>query len=123
MTPRRAARRFVREMTDFIFGDFLDLMEPGGETDHSFKRIEKAIRRRLGLTKHDTLALQQALIDALPKKHREAARAAANRLSDAETEGMLVRENAAYLVGIEVGRTLQGKRPRKKEPQHGGPGL
>jgi hypothetical protein len=123
MTPRRAARRFVREMTAFVFGDFLDLMEPGGETDHSFERIEKAIRRRLGITKQDTLALRQAVIDAVPKEHRKATQEAANHLSDAETEALLVRENAAYLVGIEVGRTLQGKRPRKKEPQHGGPGL
>lgn len=123
MNPRRAARQFVREMTAFVFGDFLDLMEPGGETDDSFKRIEKAIRRRLGLVKQDTLALQQAIVDAVPKEYRKAVQKAANRLSVAETEHLLVRENAAYFVGIEVGRTLRGRRPRKREPQHGGPGL
>lgn len=123
MNPRQAARRFVREMTAFVFGDFLDLIEPGGETDNSFTRIEKAIRRRLGLVKQDTLALQRAVVDVVPKEHRKAVQKAVNRLSNAETEYLLVRENAAYFVGIEVGRTLRGRSPRKREPQHGGPAL
>lgn len=123
MNPRRIAHRFIREMTAFVFGDFLDLVAPGGEADHQFDRLEKAIRRRFGLAKHDIVGLQDAVAKAAPKRHRKAVLDAVSRLSEAETDNLSVRQNAAYLVGIEVGLRLRGHAPRKRDPQHGGASL
>jgi hypothetical protein len=108
MKPARAARQFIRVVTSYR--DFLDLVEPmDGEEKikTAFKKVERSVWRVERIKPQDMLKLSDAVENCVPKKHRKAVRKALNDLSVAETNYLLVREQTAYLVGLEMGRRLR----------------
>lgn len=105
MKPSRAARNFVRVVTSHH--DFIDLVEPiDGEqrVKVAFRKVEKAVWRSERLKPQDTVKLGNAVLESVPKKRRKKLAKAFEAYERAETNYLLVREQTAYLVGLEMGR-------------------
>lgn len=119
MTPRDAARRFARLVLRATFGDMLDLADPhdgnhgadAGARRAAYADVESVVRRRFRAT-HDLNALEQAVRLAAPDERREAVSAAVSKLSDAVVDEVTVKQQAAYAVGVAVGRALRGPASR-----------
>jgi hypothetical protein len=120
MTPRDAARRFVRLVLRTTFGDMLDLRDPhdgnyeANARAHraAYAEVESAVRRRFRAT-HDLDALEQAVRLAAPEEQREAVATAVSKFSDAVIDEISVKQQAAYVVGIAVGRALRASASRE----------
>jgi hypothetical protein len=102
---RVLARAFVRRVVQHVFADFLDLVEREG-TDSYYKAIEDSVRQQNKFLSHDLLILEEAVRRAVPEPCRADIATALNRLSNAYTDELVVREQTAYLVGLAVGQTF-----------------
>jgi hypothetical protein len=107
MKPSRAARSFVRFAT--THRDFLDLIEPidGSEKIRRAFKVERAVWRTEGGNRRDAVKLGRAVLNSVPKRHRERLWKAFDAYVTAETTSLLVREQTAYLVGLEMGRRMR----------------
>lgn len=102
---RVLAQAFVRRVIHHVFADFLDLAEREG-TDSYYKAIEDSVRRHNKFPSHDLVVLEEAVRQAVPEPHRADVASVLNRLSNAYTDELVVREQTAYLVGLTVGQTF-----------------
>jgi hypothetical protein len=105
MNPRRAARRFARLVTEHR--SFLDLVEGvvhEQQVTQAFAAVEKAVWRSERLQRQNDLQLAKAVLASVPAKRRKKLAEAFAAYQNAESNYLLVREEAAYLVGVEVGR-------------------
>jgi hypothetical protein len=102
---RILAGAFVRRVIHHVFADFLDLTEREG-TDSYYKAIEDSVRRQNKFSSHDLVVLEEAVQQAVPEPYRADMAIALNRLSNAYTDELVVREQTAYLVGLTVGQTF-----------------
>ncbi len=108
MKPSRAARRFVQVATSRR--KFLDLIEPidaSKKIKRAFKKVERAVWRTQGAKRPDAVKLGRAVLNSVPKRHRERLWEAFNAYETAESIYLLVREQTAYLVGLEMGRQMR----------------
>lgn len=107
---QKAARQFVYVVASVTIDDYLNLRDPDeANTAHTliraaFATLERAVFRWEGVSPQDISKCERDVESAAPKKYRPAIRRALNRLSNAETELLTVREQCAYLIGREVGR-------------------
>jgi hypothetical protein len=106
MNPKKAARKYVQRTLNDTLKDFLTLTVPGGDTRPYLERVEKAVRKKLGAPKERLADLEDAVEQSVPAEHRGAVHDAVMALSDAVTQEFGVREETAYLIGIEVGRAV-----------------
>jgi hypothetical protein len=102
---RVLARTFVRRVVQHVFADFLNLVEREG-TDPYYKAVEDSVRRQNKFPSHDLVVLEEAVRHAVPEPYRADLATALNRLSNAYTDELVVREQTAYLVGLTVGQTF-----------------
>jgi hypothetical protein len=65
------------------------------------------VHRSEGVRAQDISRYEQDVENAAPKKYRPAIRRALNRLSDAESALLTVRQQCAYLIGRELGRRVR----------------
>jgi hypothetical protein len=119
MTPTTAARRLARRFLRSTFRNVLDVIDPvqtavliardSAARQAAYRRLECCVRRHCGVTEQDENALHAAVISAIasvPPEHQEAMRAAFNAYDAYATETLTVKEQAAYLIGIEIGSAL-----------------
>lgn len=105
MKPGHAARKFARLVTEHR--SFLDLVEGivhEQQVTQAFARVEKSVWRAEGLQRQDDVQLGKAVLASVPEKRRKKLAKAFEAYQNAHTSYLLVREEAAYLVGVEVGR-------------------
>ena len=109
-TPCQAAELFVRNLTRQVCGDFLDLIEH--ERDHADTRarqyadVKEAVRRQHQLPRHDLDQLRTNLVASIPVGLRESVERALDTYVEAEADEVIVRENAAYALGVAIGRAF-----------------
>lgn len=109
-----AAQRFVGLVLRATFDDALDLIDPydpdreasGRAQRAAYAKIETAVRRRFRAT-HDLETLELAVRLAVPEEQRDDVATAVSKLMDAVTDELTVKQQAAYVVGLSVGRALQ----------------
>jgi hypothetical protein len=110
VTPRQAAEVFVRNLTTQVCGDLLDLIEHEG--DHADTRarqyadVKEAVRRQHQLPTHDLHQLRIDLVASSPVGLREPVERALLSYAEAEADEGIVRENAAYVLGVAIGRAF-----------------
>jgi hypothetical protein len=111
LAPQKAARQFVCLVARITIEDYIDLIDPVDSSHEqiraAFAALERAVRRSEGVRAKEISSYEQDVENAAPKKHRPAIRRALNRLSDAESEFLTVRQQCAYLIGREVGRRVR----------------
>jgi hypothetical protein len=113
MTPQEAARRFVGLVLRSTFDDVLDLTDrvgldndaPVHARQSAYAEVETAVRRRFGMT-HDLDALERAVHLAAAAGQQADVAIAVNKLMDAVTDELTVKQQAGYVVGLTVGRAL-----------------
>lgn len=105
---RRAVHGFVRIATRH--DDFLNLHNPEDidreRVERAFARVERASWRAEGLKPPDTTKLADAVLSSVPKKHRAKLFKALGKFQDATANTALVREQAAYLIGLSMRRRI-----------------
>lgn len=119
MTPATAARRLVRRFLCSTFRDVLDVIDPvqtavliardSASRQAAYRRLEACVRRHCGVKEQDEDTLHAAVLAAVasaPPEHQEPLRIAFNAYDAYATETLTVKEQAAYLIGIEVGSAL-----------------
>jgi hypothetical protein len=94
-----------------MYEDFLDLHAPESRDNEPVKRafyeLERAVWRSEGwLEPPDTSRLVQALLSSVPAKHREGVSKAFGKVEGATVATALVREQAAYMIGLAMGRRV-----------------
>ncbi len=113
MTPQTAARRFISLVLHSSFRDVLELTDPLGVENEAnqkgqkeaYTEVEKAIRQRFQ-TRHDLDELGNDVVYAVPEEHQAAVARALEKLTDAVTDEMTVKQQAGYVVGIALGRAV-----------------
>lgn len=111
LSPQKAARLFVALVAARTVDDYLNLIDPTDashqEIRATFAILESAVRRAERVRHRDISWYERNVENAVPKKYRPAIRRALGRLSNAESELLIVRERCAYLIGREVGRRIR----------------
>lgn len=91
-------------------GDLLDLIEhEGDQTDtraRQYAAVKEAVRRQHQLPSHDLDQLRINLIASIPIGLRESVERALDIYIEAEADEVIVRENAAYALGVAIGRAF-----------------
>jgi len=101
---RSAARAFIGKVLQTLFRDVLDLSE---RHQVAFAHVERAVRRTYGIPSHDLLRLENAVLATVSEQHRSTTRRAFIRYDVARTHELTAKQQAAYLIGVEVGRALR----------------
>jgi hypothetical protein len=105
---RRAVRRFVRIATRH--DHFLNLYDPVDlhheSIERAFAKVERASWRAEGLKPPDGTKLADAVLSSVPRKHRKRLSKAFGKFEDVTADTALVREQAAYLIGLSMGRRI-----------------
>lgn len=117
-TPEQAAEVFVRNLTTQVWGDFLDLVEDEGHDPaaraRDYANLKRAVRRQHQLPTHDLERLRDNVLASISKDHLQTTREALDAYVEAAADELIVQENAAYILGMAVGRLFGGSaRPRK----------
>lgn len=117
-TSDQAAEIFVRNLITRVCGDFLDLVEDEGHDpgarERDYTNLKRAVRHQHRLPTHNLDALRGDVLASVPEDHLKT-RQAFDAYVDAAAEELIVLENAAYILGIAVGRTF-GTRMRLRKP-------
>lgn len=106
MTPQTAARRVVAAVLRGTFCDVLDLSERDAA---GYERVEAAVRRAHRIRPCNVEALEKAVCRAVPETHRAAVARALSKLCKARDEELTAKQQTAFVIGIEVGRSLVAK--------------
>lgn len=110
VTTSQAAEVLVRNLKKQVCGDLLDLIEHEG--DHADTRarqyadVKDAVRRHHKIPPHDLHQLRADLIASIPVGHRESVERVLAIYAEAEADEGIVRENAAYALGVAIGRAF-----------------
>jgi hypothetical protein len=112
-TPEQAAEVFVRDLIRHVCGDFLDLVEDEGHDpaarEPDYANLKRAVRRQHRLPTHDVDRLRDQVVASVPEDRVEIAREALDAYTEAAADEFIVRENAAYILGVAVGRAFGGR--------------
>jgi hypothetical protein len=103
MSPQIAARRFVAGVLRSTLHDLLDLSERDAA---AYGEVEAAVRQRYKTVDVDVEALEKDVRKAASEKDRAPVSSALSKLIEALADELNTREQTAYLIGIEIGRTL-----------------
>jgi hypothetical protein len=118
-TPEHAAEVFVRNLLRQVCGDFLDLVEDEvhdrAARERDYANLKLAVRRQHQLPIHDLDRLRANLFASIPPDHLQILRAAVDDYVDAVGDELIVQENAAYILGVAVGRTF-GPKAQLRDP-------
>jgi hypothetical protein len=118
-TPDQAVEVFVRNLTRQVCGDFLDLVEDEGHDpatrERDYANLKRAVRRQHRLPTHDLDRLRDNVVASVPEDHVGIAREALDAYIEAAADEFIVRENAAYILGVAVGRAF-GEKVSLREP-------
>lgn len=102
-----------------VCGDFLDLVEDEGHDPDSRARdyatLKDAVRSEHQVPIHNLEQLYRNVLDSIPENVRESPRKALDAYVDAASEEIIVQENAAYILGVAVGKAF-GARARLRKP-------
>jgi hypothetical protein len=109
-TPGQAAEAFVRNLKRQVCGDLLDLIEHEGDhadtRAHQYADLKEAVRRQHRLPTHDLDQLRINLLASIPIELRESVENPLRVYIEAEADEGIVRENAAYVLGVAIGRAF-----------------
>jgi hypothetical protein len=103
MTPPLAAQSFVEAVLTEVVRDVQELAHQYHEV---YQPIEDAVRADLRVPAIDLTVLEEAIRTAAADEHRPAVAATLLRLIGAHADDVRVKRQAAYLMGVAVGRTL-----------------
>lgn len=117
MTPRIAARRFVDMILRHTFGDMLTLVDRYRDEDQrvvakhhaAYARVEAAVRRQQRSRTIDVGKRHAAvvrLISTLPADVQRRLHASFEAFDAATVDHLIVTQQTAYLIGVEIGRSL-----------------